>query len=140
MTSAMSEYPAGHPIELAATLVYTGPAASVEIWHAHQTVGFGVAELFGGNVRPVFAFSCESTKLERGKPLVVPFTKTGGTLTPDPSFNAFMDEPVLRLPSGAWHVYAQAEFSESSCTRGMHSIRAEIEVTVAGAAATATQR
>jgi hypothetical protein len=130
ISSAKSRYAAGEPIQVSATLTYTGPAPSVTISHALQTIGFGVDGLLNGNVRPIWALSCGSTELQRGEPLTVPFAKTGGTMTPDPSFDAFMSDRLLRLPPGVWHVYAEAAFSEGRCGQPGRDTRAEIVITV----------
>ena len=131
ITSAKSEYAAGEPIQVAATLTYTGPAASVRITHALQTIGFGVDGFLNGNVEPIWAQSCGSTELQRGEPLTVPFAKTGASMTPDPAFSAFMTDSILRLPLGVWHVYAVGAFSEGDCGDPGRNIRAEVVITVA---------
>lgn len=136
ITSPRSTYAAGQAIPISATLTYTGPAATVTVSHALQVIGFGIDGFLDGKVRPIFAFKCASTELQRGMPLTVPFAKTGGTMTPDPSFDAFMTDPMLRLPPGSWDVYADAVFSEGICGQPGHHIRAEIVITVTGAAPT----
>jgi hypothetical protein len=131
ITSPKSQYAAAEVIQVSATLTYTGPAASIRISHALQTIGFGIDGFLNGNVRPIYAFKCASSELRRGEPMMVPFAKTGGTMTPDPSFDAFMSGSALQLPPGVWHVYAEAEFSEGGCADPGHDIRAEIVLTVA---------
>jgi hypothetical protein len=130
ITSAKSHYAADEAIQISATLTYTGPAASVRITHAFQTIGFGVDGFLNGNVQPIWAQSCGWTELPRGQPLTVPFAKTGATMTPDPAFNAFMTDSALRLPPGVWHVYAEGAFSEGGCGDPARSIRAEVVITV----------
>lgn len=129
ITSTKLEYLADEPIHVSATLTYTGPDTSVTVGHAQPMIGFGVERLLNGNVRPAWYQSCGLTELRRGEPLTVPFAKMGATVSPDPSFNAFMADPVLRLPPGVWHVYAEAAFSEGDCKPG-RDIRAEIVITV----------
>jgi hypothetical protein len=124
------EYVAGAGIPVTASLTYTGPEASVRIGHALQVIGFGVDEFLGGAIRPIWAFKCGSSLLQRGVPLVVPFAKTGGMLTPNPSFMAYFADPVLRLPPGTWHVYAEASFSEQGCNDIGRDMRAEVVITV----------
>lgn len=134
ISSPQSGYAAGEAIPISATLTYTGPEATVTVSHALQVIGFGVDGFLDGSVRPIFAFKCASTQLQRGESLTVGFAKTGATMTPDPSFDAFMADPMLRLPPGTWHVYADAEFSEGGCGQPGHQIRAEIVITVSGSA------
>jgi hypothetical protein len=130
ISSAKREYASGEPIQVSATLTYTGLAASVTITHALQTIGFGVDGFLNGNVQPIWAQSCGLTDLQRGQPLTVPFAKSGATMTPDPAFNAFMADSVLRLPPGVWHLYAVGAFSEGGCGDPGRDIRAEIVITV----------
>ena len=129
IAASSSTYTAGEAIPVTASLTYTG-TGTVRISHALQPIAFGVDGFLDGDVHPIFAFKCASSELHAGQPLTVPFAKTGGTVTPNPSFDAFMSDPLLRLPAGVWHVYALASFSESSCGAPGHDIRADIVITV----------
>jgi hypothetical protein len=154
ITSTKSVYGAGEPIEISATLTYGGPEASVDISHGHLTpLGFGIVEAVNGiTLAPAWRLSCESTTLVRDVRLTHGFTKSGGSSGSDPSFQAFMEDPVLRLPRGTWHVYAVASFAEGSCggqaprmswvsghgaRSAPHDLRAEIVIDV-GSASTRT--
>lgn len=138
ITTPNRAYLAGEKIPVSASLTYTGPAASVQIGHALQVIGFGVDGLFDGGIRPIWALKCARTELQRGQPLVVPFAKTGASMTPNPSFQAFLEDPALRLPPGVWHVYAEASFSERGCADPGPDIRAEVVITVTDGSTTRT--
>ena len=133
--SVKSQYTAGEPIDIAATLTYHGPEASVTIDHGHLSpVGFGIVEPVNGiQLSPAWRTSCETTILARDVGLTRAFAKSGASSGSDPSFLAFMQDPVLRLPAGTWHVYADASFSEGGCGSQTHNIRAEITINVTGA-------
>jgi hypothetical protein len=41
-----------------------------------------------------------------------------------------MQDPVLRLPVGTWHLYAEAQFSDGTCGGVQHDLRADITLDV----------
>jgi len=133
ITAPRTIFAIGEPITgITAALTYHGSEASVRIGHAHLTpLGFGIQEPVNGwNLSPAWLQSCEMSDLARGVPLTNPFGKSGGSLRPDPAFTAFMEDPVLRLPPGTWHVYAEASFDEGNCGGTSHDIKATITIVV----------
>src|SRR4051812_28295330 len=131
LASPRRTYLAGEAITgIAATLTYRGPAAT-RIGHAHGSpIGFGIVEPVNGTtLAPVWRLSCEVSTIDPAMGLTRDFGKSGASLTNDPAFAAFMEDPVLRLPAGTWHTYAEAIFGEGSCANP-HDLRAEITLDV----------
>jgi hypothetical protein len=119
LSSDKSSYVADEVISITATLVHRGPAASIELCYQQAVMGFGIREKINGGIdlSPVwlaYLTSPEHLTLLRDVPFTEPFWKSAGYSEDDPaaeSFRAFARDPILRLPSGTWHVYAEEHFS-----------------------------
>jgi hypothetical protein len=138
--SAKPSYSADEPIVIEASLLYDGPESSVRISHGGGAsggpLGFGTVEPVIGSLRlgTVFDMARHSTVLERGRQLTVPFAKGAGAFGNDPlidQYTAYLEDPVLRLPPGTWHLIATAGFTG---TGGDVGLRAVIEIVVTPAA------
>ena len=136
--SAKARYAVDEPIDVKASLVYLG-SGSVQIAHGQgargTAVGFGIEEPVFGDLRlaPVVAESCERSTLEGGIPLEVPFAKAGGWSGDDPragEYQAWFQDPVLRLPAGVWHIYAVAGFSIETCRPDPIQMRVDLTIEV----------
>jgi hypothetical protein len=114
IAASSDHYEPGAPIQIVARLTYTGPEPSTTIFHGSPAIGFGVSQpVFGGRMSTVINAIRSSSTLTRGEALTIPFEKRGALLgTPDPSFMAYMDDPVFWLPAGTWDVYATIDFKE----------------------------
>lgn len=117
ISSGRSHYRAGDPIDVFASLVYSGPEERVQFLHNKFTgpVLFGIREKVFGEINAegvMPACICEEqTTLQRGIPLVESFKKSGGFPRNHPDaaeFGAWLEDPILRLPAGTWHLTAQA--------------------------------
>jgi hypothetical protein len=142
ITASKASYGNGEAIDVTATLIYEGPEASTTIGHGGSTpIGFGIVEPVDGvQLQPVVELNCARTTLTRGVALEQAFGKSGSNPDANPSFSAFMQDPVLRLPPGTWHIYAEASFLEDpDCAGSQHDIRAEVTVTVSTATAPTEQ-
>jgi hypothetical protein len=156
--AAKGKYEAGEVIDIEATLAYLG-RDPVVIYHAQGAsvpgrggvdgpdtggrggpIGFGIVEPVVGDfiLSPIWETSCEATTLKPGEELAVPFEKNGAWSGNHPEYGAYLKDPVLRLPNGTWHVFADAEFSIGDCGADHVQMRAEITLDVAGASATAS--
>ena len=135
-------YVEGDPIDVQATFRYADdrPAATL-LRRSNRLLGFGIEEpVYGMNVVTTFPslLSCSlpiSQVMEPGSAIVEPFLKGG---EPDPvgaaadAQQAFLDDPVLRLPPGVWHLYAVASLSEvdNGCQTQFTQLRPVIEIEV----------
>ena len=137
--SSQARYAPDEAIEIEASLLFRGIAASVPVAHAQgarrSPLGFGIDEPVIGALRvgPTWAESCERSTLETGVPLTVQFEKSGSWSSDDPQsdeYRAFVLDPILRLPAGTWHVYAVAEFSIGDCSPDPIELRVAIEIEV----------
>lgn len=102
------------PIDVTASLSYSGPQPQVEITHdSGGPVMFGIREKVFGEIRVggVSLLMCGGSTLLRAAPLNEPFRKSGGFSGDHPdaaSFKAWLLDPVLELPAGTWHITASA--------------------------------
>jgi hypothetical protein len=140
ITSARGRYNAGDVIDVHAKLAFLGPAASVGIGHgdlvAHSPIGFSVEEPIFGNLRlgTVDRLMCGRSTLLRDQPIEVAFGKGGAWDGNDPqasAFEAYVRDPVFRLPPGTWHVRALADVSIGTCSADAYRLSVAIELQVA---------
>jgi len=115
------QYGSQEAIGVVATLTYSGPDETIDISHeggidAPKTgIRFGIVEPVLGNLvlKPVSDLVCGGSTLRRGSPVEERFAKTGVFNGDEPlasAYQGFFKDPVLRLPAGTWHIYAQAAF------------------------------
>jgi hypothetical protein len=114
LRSGKALYAPGDPIDVTAALTYRGPAASIEFLHdSSGPIMFSIRErVFGEiNVGTISLLMTDRTTLRRSVPQEVAFTKGGGFSgdSPDaPKYREWLQDPVLRLPEGTWHLSATA--------------------------------
>lgn len=106
-------YDAGAPIDVGATLTWTGPADRATVWGSGSgVVSFVLQQLDGPlAVGGLMTADCGPHEFERLVPVPIPFTKSGGFSADDPNagfYRAFLADPVLRLPAGTWRIGATA--------------------------------
>ena len=137
LTLAVSQdrYRAGQLIEAQATLAYLGQGEVVMRGSGSSLVGFGVERAEPPlSVGPAYTSDCVPYPISAGRPLVYPFTKSGGFSPgdPDDAFpEAFLSEPDFRLPAGTWTIWAESSFyTGADCGEALHELRAEVTITV----------
>lgn len=91
--------------------------------------GFEFTEVNGSrHVGPVWTLECGAYRLESGKPITKPITKSGGYTPDQPDadfYREFLKDPVVRLPAGDWTITAIAEFTEGpGCSGQRYTMRA----------------
>ena len=102
---------ADEPIEVEATLTYTGESEAVEVGGSGSgLVGFSLEQLDGPlDVEGAMTADCVPYEMVRGEPTNWPYKKSGGYSPSDPNdapIKAFLQDPVFRLPAGAYVVRA----------------------------------
>ena len=102
---------ADEPIEVEAMLTYTGESEAVKVGGSGSgLVGFSLEQLDGPlDVEGVMTADCVPYEMVRGEPTNWPYKKSGGYSPSDPNdapIEAFLQDPVFRLPVGAYVVRA----------------------------------
>jgi hypothetical protein len=133
LTLSKDRYAVGEPIEGSASIVTTG-AAPMGIASGSPLIVFslidpaGVHTVAGGQDS-----MCESRTLNPGEPVVQPLSKSGGFDPEDPSqdwIEAFLTDPVYRLPAGTWEIRAQAGVLGWECKLPAIDLEAVVRISV----------
>jgi hypothetical protein len=133
--SARQTWKAGEPIEVEATLTYTGEAETVEVTGSGGgLVGFGLEQLDGPlDVQGVTTSDCRPYEMVRGESAMSTFEKSGGWSDSDPNaaaIQAFLRDPLFRLPAGAFVVHATFTGYLGGCGGERHGLSVELPLTV----------
>jgi hypothetical protein len=119
---------------VSAELSYVGPGTvTVSGPGPGPHVKFAVVELTGNReMQPLWLLACQYWTMTR-VPLAVAFAKSGGWSPEEPDaafYEAYLDDPEFRLPSGVWQVSAIAPLSIGDCTGQDVSLKATVTLTV----------
>jgi hypothetical protein len=126
------------PIALEATLTYVGPESeAVIVASGSGPIAFSLAQV-GGTIRidPVRAGSCQGLDMQRNKPHLVPFQKSGAY---DPKatgadatfYREYFARPELLLPAGEWAAAATFDVALGDCSGERFTAQVPINLTVA---------
>jgi hypothetical protein len=114
LKSTKAQYAAGEPIDINASILYSGPLQSISMSGLSGQPGFGFHQL-DGDVQQSLASSdwtCQDLELRRDVSSTFPFRKSGVFISenfPDPDADAaYWSDPELRLPPGLYRVFASA--------------------------------
>lgn len=130
-----TRYPANAPIDASAALWYQGQEAAIDlVGSGSGLISFSAKQLdgrfeFGG----AQTADCRPYRLDRGRPLEVPYKKSGGWSADDPDaafYIAFFNDPKLRLPRGRWQISATAGFTVDECGGVGHALDAQVTIVV----------
>jgi hypothetical protein len=126
---------AGEPIGVEALLTFVGPAQQVNVVGSGSgLVMFSLEQLDGDlDVGGGADADCASHPMTRGRPVVTPYQKSGGWSAEDPNagkLEAFFRDPVFRLPTGTYQVFATFTGFLGECGGVEHSLRADIGLLV----------
>jgi hypothetical protein len=130
-----TRYTANQPIDVSATLSYVGPEAGVDVVGSGSgLISFSAKQLDGRlQMGGAQTSDCKRYRLDRGRPLEVPYVKSGGWSADDPDavfYVAFFNDPVFRLPRGRWQISATSDFYVGECAGPSHTIGAEVTIVV----------
>jgi hypothetical protein len=100
---------AGAPIAVRAVLEHDRPDPLIVSGSGSGIVSFSVTRLEDGLTSglPAMTSDCVPHELPPGAPLVVPFSKSGGSSPDDPNadfLELYFADPDLTLPAGAWRI------------------------------------
>jgi hypothetical protein len=130
-----ARYGANQPIDASATLSYLGPEAGIDlVGSGSGLIGFTARQLDGRlAITGGHTADCQTYRLDRGRPMEVPYAKSGGWSNDDPDaafYKAFFADPVFRLPRGRWLISASAGFTVGECGGPSRALGSEVTIVV----------
>jgi hypothetical protein len=136
LRAAEAVYRTYEPIDVVAELTYIGADPKV-VLSGGVVLGFGIRQLDGElAMDPLWPLPCGplGTLSPGGRPLVIPFAKSGGYGADDPNRDfwvAYFEDPELRLPEGSWEIYAIPAFRVGpGCELDGPELRASVTIEV----------
>ena len=113
-------YAAGEPIEGIARLRFAGPGGVEIAGSGGGLIGFSLVDVDGPrDVGGGQDGSCAAYGLDPDTPFTTGLQKSGGFDPDDPAddfVEAFLADPVYRLPAGTWEIQAWSNFLGQGCT------------------------
>jgi hypothetical protein len=108
-------YKAGEPIEISASLAYTGEEKSYTVWGSSSAqVVFTLTDGKNFDVDGASTSDLVPTEFKKGETVSYPFVKSGGFGSDDPDadfWKSFYAEKELKLPAGTYLVTASCNFA-----------------------------
>ena len=127
-------YAAGEPIEGVARLRYGGQGGVEVAGPAGGLIGFSLVDVDGPrDVGGGQDAACAPYGLDRANPITTALTKSGGYSPDDPAddfIEAFLKDPVYRLPAGTWEIQAWTNFLGQGCTPPVTELSTSVRITV----------
>ena len=127
-------YAAGEPIEGVARLRYGGQDAVEVAGAAGGLIGFSLVDVDGPrDVGGGQDAACAPYGLDPANPITTALTKSGGYSPDDPAddfIEAFLKDPVYRLPAGTWEIQAWTNFLGKGCALPATELSAQVRITV----------
>ena len=127
-------YAAGEPIEGIARLRYGGQGAVEVAGAAGGLIGFSLVDVDGPrDVGGGQDAACAPYRLDPANPITTALTKSGGYSPDDPAddfIEAFLGDPIYRLPAGTWEIQDWTNFLGQGCTLPATELRASVRITV----------
>lgn len=135
LKSAGARYAFGAPIALVTELHYIGREPKLRLGGSGSGLVVVSMSQLGGPLEIAGGGSddCVHYSVTPGAPMVQQYRKSGGYSDSDPNVNfyrAFYADPLLRLPRGAWRVFATAEFYIGDCPGPLHRLNATLDLVV----------
>ena len=127
-------YAAGEPIEGIARLRYGGQGGVEVAGPAGGLIGFSLVDVDGPrDVGGGQDAACAPYRLDPANPITTALTKSGGYSPDDPAddfIEAFLSDPIYRLPAGTWEIQAWTNFLGQGCTLPATELRTSVRITV----------
>lgn len=125
----------GEEILVDASLSHDGAADVILAGSGSGVVFFSVTRQEDGlsSGPPVWTDDCAQHVLEAGRPMDVPFAKSGGFSDDDPNaafLRTYFADRELRLPAGTWRIEATTNASIDECGGEPVNLRAFVDVVV----------
>ena len=113
-------FAAGEPIEGVARLRFAGPGSIDVAGAAGGLIGFSLIDVDGPrDVGGGQDAACAAYTIDPAQPFTKGLVKSGGFSPDDPNddfIEAFLNDPVYRLPAGTWEIQAWSNFLGKDCT------------------------
>ena len=127
-------YAAGEPIQGVASLRYGGQDRVELAGAAGGLIGFSLVDVDGPrDVGGGQNAACAPYGLDPANPITTELTKSGGYAPDDPAddfVEAFLKDPVYRLPAGTWEIQAWTSFLGKGCSLPATELSAQVRITV----------
>jgi hypothetical protein len=127
-------YAAGEPIEGVARLRYAGQGGLEVAGAAGGLIGFSLLDVDGPrDVGGGQDAACAPYGLDPANPITTALTKSGGYSPDDPAddfIEAFLNDPVYRLPAGTWEIQASTSFLGQGCTPPETRLSTSVRISV----------
>ena len=127
-------YAAGEPIEGFARLRYAGQGGVEVAGAAGGLIGFSLLDVDGPrDVGGGQDAACAPYGLDPANPITTTLAKSGGYSPDDPAddfIEAFLNDPIYRLPAGTWEIQAWTNFLGQGCTPPETRLSTSVRITV----------
>ena len=127
-------YAAGEPIAGVARLRYAGQGAVEVAGAAGGLISFSLVDVDGPrDVGGGQDAACAPYGLDPANPITTALSKSGGYSPADPAddfIEAFLSDPIYRLPAGTWEIQAWTNFLGQGCTPPVTELNASVRITV----------
>ena len=127
-------YVAGEPIEGIARLRFAGPGGVEIAGSGGGLIGFSLVDVDGPrDVGGGQDLSCAAYGLDPETPFTSGLQKSGGFDPDDPAddfIEAFLADPVYRLPAGTWEIQAWSNFLRQGCTLPETRLTSSVRIVV----------
>lgn len=127
-------YATGEPIDGVARLQFAGPGAIEVAGSGGGLIGFSLIDVEGPrDVGGAQAASCTAYGLDPQTALTTGLTKSGGFDPNHPAHDfaeAFLNDPVYRLPAGTWEIQAWSNFLGKGCELPETRLRTSVRIVV----------
>jgi hypothetical protein len=127
-------YAAGEPIEGVARLRYAGQGGLEVAGAAGGLIGFSLLDVEGPrDVGGGQDAACAPYGLDPANPITTALTKAGGYSPDDPAdafIEAFLNDPIYRLPAGTWEIQAWTSFLGQGCTPPETRLSTSVRISV----------
>jgi hypothetical protein len=126
-------YAAGEPIEGLARLRFAGPGSAEIAGSGSALIVTALADANGTVLTGAATADCAPYTIDPATPFTTGLEKSGGFLPDDPSddfIEAFLKDPVFRLPAGNWAIQASSEFAGHGCTPPMIKLSVTVPIVV----------
>jgi hypothetical protein len=129
-----ASYAAGEPIEGVARLRFAGPGVIEVAGSGSGLIGFSLLDVDRDRgLGFEMTSDCAAYGLDAAKPYTTGLMKSGGFDPQDPAddwIEAFLRDPVYRLPAGTWEIQANASFIGKGCELPTTELSAAVRITV----------
>jgi hypothetical protein len=127
-------YAAGEPIEGVARLRFAGPGVVEVAGSGSGLIGFSLLDVDRNRgLGYGMTDDCAPYEFDAGNPYTAGLTKSGGFDTQNPDddwIEAFLSDPVYRLPAGTYDIGATASFLGKGCELPTTNLTTSVRITV----------